>query len=100
VIADRACCGKERRRAPRDRSLVNGIMYRRKRGRAKLQDSRSAGTVSCRVRVLGWSIRRGMMNGQFGYRRVRCLGLARNEFDFFMTVTAANIERSLHLAER
>ena len=98
VIADRAYCSDERRRALRARGVIDGIMYKRKRGQAELHDwqERWNKIVSrLRARV---EHPLGMMKKQFGYRRVRYRGLGRNEFDFFITVLAANIKRSFYLA--
>lgn len=98
VIADRAYCGDDRRRALRHRGVIDGIMYKRKRGQDTLYDwQKRWNTIVSRLRARV-EHPLGMMKKQFGYRRVRYRGLGRNEFDFFITVTAANIKRSLHLA--
>ena len=98
VIADRAYGSDERRRALRARGVIDGIMYKRKRGQEKLCDwqerwNRLVSKLRARVEHP-----LGMMKKQFGYRRVRYRGLKRNEADFFFTVTAANVKRSLYLS--
>jgi len=100
VIADRAYCSDERRRRLRQRGVIDGIMYKRKRGQAALHDwqerwNRIVSRLRARVEHP-----LGMMKRQFGYRRVRYRGLGRNEFDFFITVASANIKRSLYLSGR
>lgn len=100
VIADSAYSSAARRRALHARGVIDGIIYKRVRGQAKLYDwqERWNQMVSpLRARV---EHPLGMMKTQFGYRRVRYRGLQRNEFDFYLIVVAANLKRSLHLAGR
>jgi len=99
VIADRAYCSDDRRRALRERGVIDTIMYKRKRGQETLYDwqerwNRLVSRLRARVEHP-----LGMMKQQLGYRRVRYRGLHRNEFDFFITAAVANIKRSLHLAD-
>lgn len=98
MIADSAYSSEERRRTLRRRGVIDGISYKRKRGQKALYDWQerwNRAVARLRARVEHPS---GMMKTQFGYRRVRYRGRERNEFDCVMTVTAANIKRSLSLA--
>jgi transposase, IS5 family len=100
VIADSAYSDQERRRRLRQRGVIDGIVYKRVRGQAKLHDwqerwNRLVAKLRAKVEHP-----LGMMKQQFGYRRVRYRGLERNAFDFCVTLIAANVKRSLSLAER
>lgn len=100
VIADSAYSDQQRRRRLRKRGVIDGIVYKRVRGQEKLHDwqerwNRLVGKLRAKVEHP-----LGMMKQQFGYRRVRYRGLQRNAFDFCITLIAANVKRSLSLAER
>jgi len=100
VIADSAYSDQARRQRLRERGVLDGIAYKRVRGQAKLHDWQE------RWNTLVASLRAtvehplGMIKQQLGYRTVRYRGLERNAFDFCLTLIAANVKRSLSLAER
>jgi len=98
VLADSAYSDRARRAALRERGVIDGIIYKRKRGQDKLHDWQSRwNTLVSRLRA---RVEHpfGMLKHQLGYRRVRYRGRARNEFDFALTLAACNIKRSLSLA--
>jgi IS5 family transposase len=100
VIADSAYSSHERRTRLRTRGVIDGIVYKRKRGQAKLhewQERWNRLVAKLRAKV---EHPLGMIKQQFGFRRVRYRGLERNAFDFCVSLIAANIKRSLSLAER
>ena len=97
VLADSAYSSRERRAGLRARGVIDGICYKRNRGRKKLygwQERWNRLVSKRRARVEHPT---GMMKQQLGYRRVRYRGRDRNAFDFAMTITACNIKRSLSL---
>lgn len=98
VLADRAYESGRRRRALRGRGVIDGIMYKRKRGQVAQYDwqepwNRLVSSLRARVEHP-----LGMMKELFGYQRVRYRGLHRNEFGSSITVVAANVIRWLYLA--
>lgn len=98
VIADSAYADRTRRANLRARGVIDGIIYRRVRGQAKLYDwqvrwNKLVSQLRARVEHPF-----GMLKQQLGYRRVRYRGRARNEFDFAMTMAACNLKRSLSLS--
>ena len=100
VLADSAYSSGERRAELRARGVIDGIVYKRQRGQAKLypwQERWNRVVWKHRARVEHPS---AMLKEQLGHRRVRYRGLERNEFDFALTLTACNIKRSLSLRER
>lgn len=97
VLADSAYSSAARRAELRARGVIDGIVYKRVRGQAKLYDWQerwNAIVARDRARVEHPT---AMMKQQLGYRRVRYRGQERNAFDFAMTLTACNIKRSLSL---
>lgn len=97
VIADSAYESAERRRRLRARGVIDGIVYKRKRGQAELRDWQArwnAQVSRLRARV---EHPLGMLKQQLGYRRVRYRGRERNEFDFALLLAACNLKRSLSL---
>jgi transposase, IS5 family len=97
VIADSAYASRARRESLRERGVIDGIIYKRKRGQAALYDWQASWNklVSrLRARV---EHPFGMLKQQLGYRRVRYRGRERNEFDFALTLAACNMKRSLSL---
>ena len=97
VIADSAYADERRRRRLRERGVIDGIIYKRKRGQSALRPwqrrwNRAVARVRARVEHP-----LAMVKQQFGYRRVRYRGLQRNAFDFCLTLVAANLKRSLSL---
>lgn len=100
VVADSAYSDRQRRRMLRSRGVEDAICYKRNRGQEKLHPSqerfnRAVSRVRARVEHPT-----AMVKQQFGYRRVRYRGRERNAFDFVMILTAANIKRSLSLADK
>ena len=86
-----------RRAGLRERDVIDAIAYQRRRGQAKLYDWQVRwNTLVARIRA---KVEHpfGMLKQQLGYRRVRYRGLQRNAFDFCLTLTAANVKRSLSL---
>ena len=97
VLADSACSKQERRRELQARGVIDGIIYKRHRGQAKLlawQGRWNKLVSHQRARVEHPT---GMMKQQLGYRRMRYRGTERNAFDFALILTACNIKRSLSL---
>lgn len=97
VLADSAYSKEERRRELRARGVIDGIIYKRNRGQAKLYDWQerwNALVARDRARVEHPT---AMMKQQLGYRRVRYRGMERNAFDFAMVLAACNIKKSLSL---
>lgn len=97
VLADSVYCKRARRRELRERGVIDGICYQRRRGQAELygwQATWNRLVASLRARV---EHPFAMMKQQLGYRRVRYRGRERNEFDFALTITACNLKRSLSL---
>ena len=97
VLADSAYSSRQRRAELRARGVIDGIIYKRNRGQARLHDwqerwNQKVSTLRARVEHPT-----AMMKQQLGYRRVRYRGKERNAFDFAMTLTACNIKRSLCL---
>lgn len=97
VLADSAYSSRQRREDLRARGVIDGIIYKRNRGQARLHDwqerwNRKVSVLRARVEHPT-----AMMKQQLGYRRVRYRGKERNAFDFAMTLTACNIKRSLSL---
>ena len=86
-----------RRAGLRERDVIDAIAYQRRRGQAKLYDWQVRwNTLVARIRA---KVEHpfGMLKQQLGYCRVRYRGLQRNAFDFCLTLTAANVKRSLSL---
>ena len=99
VFADSAYASCARRAELTGRGVIDGIIYKRKRGQAALYDWQERwNKLVSRVRA---KVEHpfAMMKHQLGYRRVRYRGRARNEFDFALTLMACNIKRSLSLSE-
>jgi transposase, IS5 family len=97
VLADSAYSSSARRAELRARGVIDGIIYKRVRGQAKLYDWQerwNALVARDRARVEHPT---AMMKQQLGYRRVRYRGRDRNEFDFALTLTACNLKKSLSL---
>lgn len=97
VLADSAYSKEERRRELRARGVIDGIIYKRNRGQAKLyhwQERWNTLVARDRARVEHPT---AMMKQQLGYRRVRYRGMERNAFDFAMVLAACNIKKSLSL---
>jgi len=97
VIADSAYESAERRSMLRARGVIDGIVYKRKRGQAALRDwqvrwNREVSRLRARVEHP-----LGMLKQQLGYRRVRYRGRTRNEFHFALLLAACNLKRSLSL---
>ena len=99
VVADAMYDSRARREGLRARGVVDAIAYQRRRWKTKkgltVEQERWNHWVK-RIRAVG-EHPFAMLKQQLGYRRVRYRGLARNAFDFCLTVTAANLKRSLHL---
>lgn len=97
VLADSAYSSDKRRAELRARGIIDGICYQRKPFQTKLK------AHQLRLNRMVSPIRRrvehpfAMIKQQLGYRRVRYRGRVRNEFDFALILTAANIKRSLCL---
>jgi IS5 family transposase len=97
VLADSAYSCAARRAELRARGVIDGIIYKRVRGQARLYDWQVRwNRLVARRRALV-EHPTGMMKQQLGYRRVRYRGRERNAFDFAMTLAACNIKRSLSL---
>lgn len=97
VLADSAYSSAERRAELRARGVIDGIIYKRNRGQAKLYDWQerwNAIVARDRARVEHPT---AMMKQQLGYRRVRYRGRERNAFDFAMILAACNLKRSLSM---
>lgn len=97
VLADSAYSSEDRRARLRARGVLDGIVYKRVRGQARLHDwqERWNAIVSrYRSRV---EHPNAMMKQQLGYRRVRYRGRDRNAFDFALVLAACNLKRSLSL---
>lgn len=100
VLGDSAYSDRERRASLRARGVLDGIMYKRVRGQTELEEwQKEHNALVSRVRALG-EHPYAMMKQQMGHRRTRYRGRQRNEFDFCLTLTAANIKRSLSLREK
>jgi len=98
VFADSAYASRARRESLRERGVIDGIIYKRKRGQSALYEwqvrwNKLVSRVRAKVEHPF-----GMLKHQLGYRRVRYRGRARNEFDFSLTMAACNIKKSLSLS--
>ncbi|MDP7348824.1 MAG: IS5 family transposase [Phycisphaeraceae bacterium] len=98
VIADSAYSDAARRRALQSRGVIDGIMYKRHRGQAKLRDwqLRWNRAVS-KVRAFG-EHPFAHLKHHLGWRRVRYRGQDRNRFDLSLRLIAYNLKRSLCLS--
>lgn len=99
VFADALYDSGARRRRLRERGVIDGIVYQRRRGQTRLprwKAQRNALFAPPRAVVerLFATVKHLM-----GHRRVRYRGLERNALDFALTLAAANIRRSLSLTE-
>jgi len=97
VFADALYDSGARRASLRERGVIDGIVYRRKRNQRELRpwQSRWNTLVAPMRSVVEHSF--ATLKQQMGMRRVRYRGLERNAFDFTMSMAAANIRRSLAL---
>lgn len=99
VIADAMYDSRARRKALQERGVIDGIVYQRRRGQGELYDwQKRWNHIVARLRA---KVEHpfAMLKQQLGYRRVRYRGEARNAFDFCLTITAANIKKSLSLTD-
>ena len=99
VFADALYDSAERRACLRQRGVIDGIIHQRRRGQAALPEWKAwRNALFAPIRAVVEhpfaSIKHRM-----GMRRVRYRGLERNALDFALALTAANIRRSLSLAE-
>ncbi|VAX40565.1 Mobile element protein [hydrothermal vent metagenome] len=97
ALADSAYSSASRRAELHRRGVLDGICYKRNRGQALFYDwqvrwNQAVSRLRARVEHPF-----GMLKQQFGYRRVRYRGRARNEFDFALLMTACNLKKSLSL---
>lgn len=98
VIADSAYDDESRRASLRQRGVIDGIAYRRRRGQGTLYDWQA------RWNELVASLRAGVehpfavIKNCFGVRRCRYRGERRNEFDFALNLLAYNLKQALSLA--
>lgn len=100
ACGDSAYHDRVRRAELRARGVLDAIAYRRVRGQAELepwQQEHNALVARIRARC---EHPFAMLKQQLGHRRTRYRGMRRNEFDFCMTLTAANLKRSLSLREK
>ena len=98
VIADSAYDDQHRRAALRQRGVIDGIVYKRKRGQDDLSD------WQVRWNTIVSSLRAGVehpfavIKNCFGWRRCRYRGERRNEFDLAFNLLAHNLKHALSLA--
>lgn len=99
VLGDRAYDDERRRRRLRERGVIDGICYKRKRGQKKLYDWQERwNKLVAKVRAIGerpFAVFKRQMN----WRRVRYRGLPRNRSDLMLNAAAYNIRHGLCLAE-
>jgi transposase, IS5 family len=97
VLADSAYESAERRRRLRDRGVIDGICYKRRRGQKKLPAfAERWNQLVSRIRGVGerpFAVFKRQMN----WRRVRYRGLARNRSDLKFHAAAYNIRHALSL---
>lgn len=97
VYADALYDSRARWARLRERGVVDGIVYQRRRGQARLdawQSSWNAAIAPLRAVV---EHPFAAIKHRMGLRRVRYRGLERNAFDFALSLAAANIRRGLGL---
>ena len=99
VYADAVYDSRARRERLRARGVIDAIIYQRRRGQDILYDwqSRWNALVAPRRAVVEHPF--AELKQRMGLRRVRYRGLARNAMDFALSLVAANIRRSLSLAQ-
>lgn len=98
VIADSAYMSKSRRESYAERGVLYAAAFRRTRGQKELEPwQRRWNTVVAKMRATA-EHPFAMVKQQCGLRRTRYRGLARNSFDFCLTLIACNIKRSLSLS--
>lgn len=96
VFGDSAYSDDNRRKRLRERGVIDGIVYRRRRGQAELFDWQERwNRIVSRARALVEHPFARMK--QCGYRRVRYRGARRNELDFVLNIIAHNFKRSISL---
>lgn len=99
VVGDSAYSSNERRADLRRRGVLDGICHKRNRGQEELPEWKERENAAI-ARVRAWVEHPfAMLKRQLGHRRVRYRGRRRNEFDFAVSLTAANLKRSLSLRE-
>jgi IS5 family transposase len=99
VYADAMYDSRARRAALRARGVIDAIIYQRRRGQEILHawQARWNALVAPRRAVVEHPF--AELKQRMGLRRVRYRGLARNALDFALRLAAANIRRSLSLAQ-
>lgn len=97
VLGDSAYSKQERRRALRERGVIDGIIYKRQRNQKELYDWQERWNTMVAPLRAGVEHPNAMMKQQLGYRRVRYRGKERNAFDFALILAACNIKKSLSL---
>jgi len=95
VFADSAYADAGRRQRLRERGVLDGIVYKRKRNQSELPDwQRHWNALLSKVRaVVEHPL--ATVKHQFGWRRCRYRGLRRNAVDCAFLLIAANAKRSL-----
>jgi len=98
VFADSAYDDRERRRRLRDRGVIDAIVYKRRRGQAKLRDWQLRwNRLVTPVRATGERVF-AVLKRHMGWRRARYRGLDRNRSDLLLTAAAYNLKWSLSLS--
>lgn len=97
VLGDRAYDDASRRQRLRQRGVIDGICYKRKRGQAKLYDWQERwNKLVAEIRAVG-ERPFAVFKRQMGWRRVRYRGLERNRSDLWLHAAAYNIRHALCL---
>lgn len=97
VLGDRAYDDEARRERLRERGVIDGICYKRKRGQLKLADWQERWNhLVSKIRAVG-ERPFAEFKQRMGWRRVRYRGLSRNRLDLFLHATAYNIRHALTL---
>lgn len=100
ACGDSAFHDRTRRAELRRRGVLDAIVYKRVRGQPDLEPwQEEHNALVARIRARG-EHPFAMIKHQMGHRRTRYRGRSRNAFDFCMTLTAANIKRSLSLRDK
>jgi len=99
VFADALYDSEARREQLRERGVIDGIIYQRRRGQSALPEWKAwRNALFAPPRAMVEHVF-GAIKHRMGWRRARYRGLERNALDFALMLTAANIRRSLSLAE-